>query len=837
MTVDIDLGAVPAEPNTFVGRDLDVREIRDLVSAHRLVTLAGPGGIGKSRLALRVAGLMNGGLGELGLRVANLVSEVPGEPASPDVRTPAYFVEMADLDAPDLVVPRVAATMGVTAEPGRSLEDTLRGALRHRRALLVLDNCERLVDECARLCAVLLACGDGVRLLTTTREPLRVTGEIVWRVPPLSLPEGTAGSGGTQAVGDAEAVRLFVARAQAVRPGFTLGTGNSAPVATLCRALDGIPLAIELAAARVRVLSVEQIAARLDDRFRLLISGDRTAPARQQTLRATVDWSYAQLGAAEQVLLRRLSVFAGGWTLEMAERVCADDDLPEPDVLDRLADLVDKSLVAVAGEVGGEVRYRMLETIRQYAAELLDDGEHARLRDRHLECLAEFAGSAEQVTLIPAPRAAEVLSRTRAEQGNLVAALTWALESGDLATGAEICAALTYGWWMPVGELPDGVRWLEKFAAAGTGLPEGTRGRLLCRLAQLLGEQHDYGRSRSYALAALQAFRTAGDTVEYTRALLTVAAAEMGVGDLEGATRRRDEGLPLARKTGDVWSVAHALRGSAGLARKAGDLATARAELEECLSVVRRAGSGWFDVRFTIVLATIVADAGDPDEAWRLYHETLENLQYVGTRTDRAQCLAGLGRLAIERGDLDAARGFLAEATRLSDAAGQRLFLARELEAFADLAERAGEPRDAATLAGAAGAIREEIGAPPASGDRMAHLLDRLAADVEPDAVRRWHAEGAALTRAEAIALALDPGGGPTAGPAARDGQLTDRELEIAGLLRGGLTNKAIAERLVISPATVARHVANIFTKLDVSSRAQVAAWAAERDDVPGEAP
>ena len=349
---------LPQEQNSFVGRERELDKLHQLVGETRALTLCGAGGIGKTRLALQI--------------LAAVADEFPDG---------AWFVELGDLRQPDLVVSRVASAVGVGEEPGRPLIETLADALRPRRLLLALDNCEHLIDACARVCQRLLASSPGLRLITTSREPLHVAAETVWQVPALTV----APDGAVPAPEDArcyEAIRLFATRAAASLPGFTVGPANAASVATLCRALDGVPLAIELAAAWVRTLSVEQIAARLADRFGLLTTGSRTAPPRQRTLGATIDWSHELLTAREQILFRRLSVFVG-WSLEMAEQVCSDDDIPAGDILGLLSSLIDKSLVVLDSEALGQARYRMLDTIRCYAAvRLAGAGESAAFRLR-----------------------------------------------------------------------------------------------------------------------------------------------------------------------------------------------------------------------------------------------------------------------------------------------------------------------------------------------------------------------------------------------------------------------------------------------------------------------
>src|SRR5580658_3286111 len=354
-------GNLPAEPNSFIGRERDLAELAQLLGDVRALTLSGPGGIGKTRLAIRLA--------------RNVIAEGPG---TRDDLDEAWLVELADWRGQ--TAQHVAATIGVREEPGVPLAQTLAEALRSRHMLLILDTCEHQVGDCATLVQLLLARCPWLRIVATSREPLRVRGETVWRVPPLDLPPEQAN--GTDLTRH-EAIQLFAVRAAGARPGFILTEENAASVARLCRTLDGIPLGIELSAARVRALSVEQIADRLRDRFQLLDSGDRTAPARQQTLRATVDWSYELLDEAEQTLLRRLAVFSG-WNLDMAEQVCSDEAIPSDAVLGLLISLIDKSLVVLDGEAAGDARYRLLDTIREYALErLVAAGEESRLFLRH----------------------------------------------------------------------------------------------------------------------------------------------------------------------------------------------------------------------------------------------------------------------------------------------------------------------------------------------------------------------------------------------------------------------------------------------------------------------
>ena len=353
-------GNLPAEPNSFIGRERDLAELARLLGEVRALTLSGLGGIGKTRLAVRLARDVLSG---------ENTDEGPGD------LDEAWLVELADWHDP--VAQAVATILGVREEQGVPLAQTLAEALRSRHMLLILDTCEHQVSDCATLVQLLLARCPWLQIIATSREPLRVRGETVWRVPPLDLPPD--GASGAELAAH-EAVRLFAARAAGARPGFALTSENTASVARLCRTLDGIPLGIELSAARVRALSVEQIADRLRDRFQLLNSGDRTAPLRQQTLRATVDWSFELLDSDEQMLLRRLATFSG-WNLDMAEQVCSDEAIGPDAVLGLLISLIDKSLVVLDGEAAGDARYRLLDTIREYAGErLAAAGEKTRWR-------------------------------------------------------------------------------------------------------------------------------------------------------------------------------------------------------------------------------------------------------------------------------------------------------------------------------------------------------------------------------------------------------------------------------------------------------------------------
>ena len=877
MTTDVAIthGNLPAEPNAFIGRERDRAELAQLLSDVRVITLCGAGGIGKTRLALRLA------------------SEV--ESSFPDG---AWLVALSDVIHPGLVGPRIAAALGLRAEPGRAADATLADALRTRNLLLILDSCEHLVTECAETCERLLALCPWLRVVATSREPLRVPGETVWRVPPLSLPsvdsaasaiesgaENAGENAGENAAGARngpvtwpqpsselarnEAVRLFTERAAAARRGFALSPGNAEAVCRVCRTLDGMPLAIELAAARVGALAVEQISDRLSDRFHLLGAGIRTAPPRQRTLRATVDWSYELLTGQERLLLRRLAVFSS-WNLEAAERVCADDQLPAEAVLDLLAALIDKSLVALDGEEAGDARYRLLDTIRQYAAERLDEsGELRALRRRHRDYFLEFAEN----TSVRAFRRGEpswparlaLYRRAGMELGNFHDAMAWSLDRGDIGPGLRLCTALRTPW-VGHGDVAEGTAWFDRFLAGAAGRVDSLAlGRALACRAELAFEHQDYATARLRARDGLEACRAAGDEFTVPVALRVLAQAELRSGRLERGRELIAEAIAAAEATGNHWEHGIALGAQAAMAARQGRLREAQRTYQAALDILR--DNNLWGVAHTLYGMGVLAHArGDLDAAAAHFTGALPTFREMNARPDEARCLAGLGRIATERHDYAEARERLTESLRLSRATGQRLAMARGLEAFATLAAAEGHPERTVRLAGAALELRAAIGqSSPSADTRLDDLLEPARKVLGGPAAGALLAEGRAMMPDEAYRYATRPAaarepppeglhgaGGDGAGGGARDpgagpvqshagnvsgGEvppdaplLTPREWEIARLIARGLTNRGIAGDLVISPATAARHVANIMAKLGFSTRAQIAVWAVARD-------
>jgi predicted ATPase/DNA-binding CsgD family transcriptional regulator len=908
---EISRGNLPAEPNSFVGRERDLEELALLLSAVRALTLCGPGGIGKSRLALRLAGEM-----------------------APGFADGAWLVELADTGDPALLPARIASVLGIREEPDRPLAETLVDALRPRRLLLVLDTCEHVVAACAALVQQLLGSCPRLRLIATSREPLRVRGETVWRVPPLAMPAVLDGLGAGE-LARHEAIRLFAERAAAASPGFALAAENADAVARLCRMLDGVPLAIELAAARVRALSIEQIAVRLADRFQLLAIGDRTAPLRQQTLRAAVDWSYELLTEPEQILLRRLSVFAG-WNLEMAEQVCADEAIPVGRVLDLLAALIDKSLVTLDAELDGYARYRLLDTIKEYAAaRLAASGERPVIRLRHrdylLRLIEDTVGKAFVRGDPPWPARVALYRRITVERPNYSAALAASLDCGDAEEGLRLCSALR-SQWIADGDVSEGTSWFDRFLGLDREVTPRVRARALMLRSEMAFEQQDYPVAGDCAQVGLDLCRASGGTGA-AGGLRMRALVSLRAGRPEDALAGMDAAIEAARADGDDWEEGIALSTKAAIIARHGSLQEAQRTFEHALDVLSD-NNGWGVAYTRYGLGGLASARGDHAAAAEHYATALALYREIGARPDIARCLAGLAWVALAGLDLDRAAARLAESLQLSLAIGQRLAIARGLQAAAVLAARREEPARTARLEGAALALLDSLGhAPSASArKRSGRLLDAARGQLGEAAVAELLADGRAMSADKAVRYAIGADGGdladaipgtaagqpgqpaagrtgqpaaggagqPAAGqagqaaacqpgqaaagqaaagqaaagqaaaatpgqvpaaesrslPSANDAPprhssaaasgsvtsangaaggprmtssvLTAREREIALLIARGLSNRAIADELVISPATAARHVANIFTKLGLRSRAQVAAWVAE---------
>jgi non-specific serine/threonine protein kinase len=718
---------LPIQVTSFVGRERELAEVRQLLTTTHLLTLTGAGGCGKTRLALQVA--------------AGLLDAYPDG---------VWLVDLAPLNDPALVPQAVALALGIREAPDQPLLTTLAEALRARHLLLLLDNCEHLLDACASLTTTLLqTCGE-VRILATSREMLGVRGEAVWRVPSLAFPEFEI-SPSLEEVRQNEAVRLFVDRARAVAPGFAVTQENAPALTQVCRRLDGIPLAIELAAARTRVLSVEQIVARLDDRFRLLTGGSRTALRRQQTLRALIDWSHDLLSAAERVLYRRLAVFAGGWTLEAAEDVCAGAAIESKEILDLLTGLVDKSLVSVGSQDGGQ-RYRFLETVRAYAGDkLFEAGEARLLRDRHLAWCQALAEQAEPEFYGPSSRA--WLDRLEGDDANLRVALDWCLET-DLGAGLRLGGSL-WGYWYLRGQLVEGTRWLAAILARA---PEdaAARGKVLLGAGFCSRFYRTLSQSRSWTEQGLAIARATGDRRLAGWALHDLGCILLMERDYASARMVLEESVAECRQVADRVGEGMSLRDLGHLARVAGDYDRAVALYDEALAILRRVGHRW-NIGWTLLaIGYLARQQRDPGRARATFQEFLTTGREDRDAFSIAVSQVALGQLERSVGNYEEAGGYLREGLRWVNAGGQMQHVDALLFAYATLLLQRGSYVRGVRLAAAAPPSALDPGntTPEDLVDHDAALQTARGALGDAAFAAAW-SEGEAMSQAQAIADAL----------------------------------------------------------------------------------
>lgn len=641
---------LPGQLTSFIGRTREIAEVKRLISplsredaVGRLLTLTGPGGTGKTRLGLHAA--------------AEVMPSFPGG---------VWLIELAPLADPALVPQTLAAVLGVREEPERSVTTSVLGYLHDRQTLLILDNCEHLIETCAELIETILRACPTVRILATSREALGIAGETILRVPSLSLPDNRRVNG-FEGLAQSEAIQLFVERARAVNPDFELTADNAPAIAQICQQLDGIPLALELAAGRARAMTPEQIAARLDDRFRLLTGGSRTALPRQQTLKALIDWSWDLLVESERVLLRRLSVFWGGWTLEAAEAVCADATLHDVDVLNWLSHLVDKSLIAVESEAGGAARYRLLETLRQYAREkLVDAGEAKAVRARHLAFYLALAEQAE-----PHLHDAEQLTwleRLTQEHDNLRAALKWALADKDQPNwspeaGLKLAAALT-GFWYLRGFWNEGREWLTVMLSLAPDDDALThpRAKALASAGWLADER---GPEAEYYAEALRLFQRLGHQRGMAFCLRGLGVRATNEGDLDTSAQLLNDSLALFKEAQDVWGIALVHLNLGWRVSYGNDQPQAEAIWEAGLQLFRQVGDRWGIAVTLGALSYIARLRGQYARAAAVSEESLQLFRELGDKAGIAVSLGRLGNVAFRQGNYAQAQTFIEQGLTL----------------------------------------------------------------------------------------------------------------------------------------------------------------------------
>ncbi len=736
---------LPLQLTRFFGREPEIAQIKELLAEWRLVTLTGSGGVGKTRLALRAA-----------------------EEVLADFGAGVWFVDLVPLSDPRLLPQQALASLGLADEPGRPSLDTLAAHLRDRQALLVLDNCEHLLEAGARLADSLLRACPELRILATSREPLGLAAEAIFLVPSLPFPDASQASA-EDILNEYDAVRLFVDRARRVQPTYQVARHNAAAVARICQRLDGIPFALELAAAQLRLLTSEQLAGRLDDSLGLLTGGGRAAAPRQQTLRATIDWSYDLLSPDERRLLQRLSIFAGGCTLEAAEAVCADaagDGLAAGQVYEVLASLVDKSMVLAGRRPGEESRYRLLETVRQYGGtKLLETGTSQQLSKRHYEYFLHFAE-----TNVPKTATRERLIWTRKlanERDNYRRALEWSFsDQTEVESGPRLLATLKdeYPW-------PSFQEWLDWFKR-GVAWCQGHGGISDSLYATVLGfaaggpvAQNEPQTAQAWLRQAVDISRRLGPE---GRTILSRNLFKVGDqllqqrGDATPAVAPLAEGELILRELGPdhfvpgryEWELACFATAKAGLAIRQGQYADAKMHAREAIQLFEVSGDHWFDIAPLIQLGDADQNLGEYAQARETFLDALALIEELGTR-EKAFVLRWLGLVDLRQGRLERALAYCRASLHEAERIGDPNVTASCLGVCAGIAAKAGQPEQAACLSGAAKALWARQRRNAWEDSSLETLLPGWQEWPDQAAIAQAFAKGQAMDTNEAVALAL----------------------------------------------------------------------------------
>jgi predicted ATPase/DNA-binding CsgD family transcriptional regulator len=834
--------SLPAPLTPLVGREREVAAVCALLSRPevRLVTLTGTGGVGKTRLALEVAAAVNA-----------------------DFADGICFVTLAPLIDPGLVLSTIAQALGVREQGSQPLLESLQDHLREQQLLLLLDNFEQVVSA-APVVAELLVAAPRLHVLVTSRTALHLSGEHEFVVPPLALPD-LRNLPPPDRLLQYGAIRLFVARAQAVHSSFAM-TGENAPaIAAICQQVDGLPLAIELAAGRSKLFSPQALLPRLANRLKLLVGGTQDLPLRQQTLRGTIAWSYDLLGQDEKILFRRLAVFVGGCTLEAAEAICnAHQDL-EIDVLDAAAGLVDKSLLRQEAEIDGEPRLLMLETIREYAVErLAESGETEAIQRRHATF---FLAVAEQSDL--KLRSAEQSTwrrRLMVEHDNLRAALRWTLESQEAEMGLRLAGALLL-FWRFCNRLREGRSWLEQMLAQpGAQVRTKAAAKALRAAGAMAYYQGDFPAAHRLLEASVMVSREGGAAgrLELAGALTMLGEVALLQGNESLAYELAGESLQVYQEVGDAWGIAMVLRLRGRATGELGDLMTARSLLEESAAQLRIIGDRRYLMMPVDALGMLALRQGDYAGARAHFEETLSVAQEMGDEPFIANALAHLGTVALRMGDYPQSAALYQQSLILNREQGNKDGIVEDLTGLAEVASLLGQPERAARLFGATEALREVSGIrlSPLRRAEYDRTVEGIRAHLDQVAFVEAWAQGHAMPLERAIAQALetkdelpteasesvanredassalppDAFSSPPSPPLSprralqqQFGGLTSREREVARLVAQGKSNRAIANELIVGISTVEAHISHIFTKLGFSSRAQIAAWAVDK--------
>ncbi len=810
---------LPIQLTSFIGRESDLVNVELMLSEARLITITGPGGCGKTRLALQIANKLKG--------------------VFPDG---IWWVDLASLIDPALVAQLIVHTIGLRPVADRPMIESLINFVRPKQMLLVLDNCEHLNKACAQVSRKLLTEGPDLSILATSREAMGIEGEALYPLSGLTWPISSREAKqedrshlDLRSIMNYDAVKLFVERARSILPSFKLTVDNAPAVIEVCRHLDGLPLALELASARVNVLTAQEIAARLNDRLSLLTLGKRrVSDPRHYSLKATIDWSYALLTTEEQTLLNRLAVLIAGCSLETAEYICSGGGILPEHMLDLLSSLVDKSLIMAETSGKAPARYRLLETIRAYALEKLHEaGEAPRLHDRHLDF---FLARAEEAM----PKQFEAyqqlwLNWLEAEHDNLRAALSWALESKRIEAGLRLASALTYFWEIH-SYVQEGLSWMERLLAEADD-----RVSLKVHVDALVFATFQYmllGNAQAATSHARQAVELAEAADEASNPILSfamdgLASAAKTAGDFHTAFNIIEKNIRFYRQSGPSFYLGMSLLSQGENAIQLGYYEIARERLDESLALARQDGDMFRMAHTLNTLGDLARLEQNYAEAASAYESGAALLRDLGAQRDLASLLSNLGYVCLHQGDVERAHSSFSESMTIHQTQQNKPGMIECLIGFAATAVIGKQPVTGVRLLAAAAAIS---GLPSASKWKATQMefdqylslaRDRLAeADLEEALV----AGGSySLEQALEYARQLRIHAGTMGEAKKRIGELTEREREVTVLIAQGKTNREIAQELVLSKRTVEKHAANILSKLGLTSRAQIVRWAIEK--------
>jgi len=804
---------LPVQLTSFVGRERELAELEGFLSTSRLVTLIGPGGCGKTRLAMQFANTLSG-------------SFIDG----------IWVAELAPLRDPSLVAQILIKILDIHHRPEQSVLESLLDHLQSKEILLILDNCEHMISACAQLVETLMTL-PGISILTTSREALNVTSEVLYPLSPMTLPPISLR---LDDVSQYDVIRLFAERARTIVPRFTLNPENIGPIASICRHLDGIPLAIELASARINVLTVEQIDVRLKDRFRLLGEAIHLTSSHHRTLRLALDWSYDLLTSPEQGMLRRLSVFTGGCSLATTESVCTGDKVEREQVLELLASLISKSLLVAQTLQRGEARYSFLETIRQYAQEkLIDSGEWSVIRDRHLQCFLKLAEETDIKLRGEYQRL--WLNWFDTEYDNFRTALAWAVEGGRLDSsrveaGLRITTSL-YQFWRIRDYVEEGLNWCKMlFAVAKDEISPAVRANALTYASLLAGLRGQLKDQMEFAEEAVLSGEAAGEAGKQalTFALGAQGYAARKAGDYLTSLTLGMREIQLLRELGDVYMLGVCLSLNSFAAMSIGEYEQASAMLEEALPLLRESGDAYRIAMALNYVGDLARCERNYQQAQTAYEECISILRKIDAMGDLASALQNLGHTCLHLNDVERAKALFSESMTMHQEQGNRTGVTECLLGFAALAIASGLYAAGARLLASAAALGGQHITSEWAATRMEyeHYLEQAHVALVEKTFQAEQAAGQQLSLEQAVAYAQYVARKAAAVQQTRQqfDQLTPREREVAMLIAQAKSNAEIAEELVVSKRTVESHIANIRSKLGFTERAQIVRWAIESD-------